>query len=124
MTACLQRLCLVHEEVGSKHYSISDYVDLEETESRAAERPKKPKKVKSEEISAAKQDKKRENTPAPGLDCSTLMVYNIITGAGSPISADEAAQAAAMDISEVLSVITELEIEGLVFSDTGQTYYV
>lgn len=103
---------------------ISDYVDLEETESRAAERPKKPKKVKSEEISAAKQDKKWEDTPEPGLDGSTLMVYNIIKGAGSPISADEAAEAAGMDISEVLSVITELEIEGLVFSDTGQTYYV
>ncbi|MGN0607987.1 MAG: DNA-processing protein DprA [Oscillospiraceae bacterium] len=102
---------------------LSDYVDLDEAENRAAERTKKPKKLKADEKTAAKQEKKREAAPTPGLDGSALIVYNIIKGAEAPISADEAAEAAGMDISEVLSVITELEIEGLVSSDTGQTYY-
>lgn len=103
---------------------ISDYVDLEETENKAPERPKKPQKAVTGNNFSAKTEEKRKDTPAPGLDGSALIVYNIIKGAEAPISADEAAEAAGIDISEVLSVITELEIEGLVSSDTGQTYYV
>lgn len=103
---------------------ISDYVDLEEAENKTPERPKRPKKAAAVRYPAEKEAPKREEAPAPGLDGGALIVYNIIKGAGSPVSADEAAEAAGMDISEVLSVITELEIEGLVSSDTGQTYYV
>lgn len=102
---------------------ISDYVSLEETENKAPERPKKPKKAGTGENSAAKADKKQEAAPAPALDGSALIVYNIIKDAAAPISADEAADAAGIDISDTLSLITELEIYGLVSSDTGQTYY-
>lgn len=102
---------------------ISDYVSLEDTDNKAPERPKKPKKTETDGKYAAKPEKKQEAAPAPALDGSALIVYNIIRNAEAPLSADEAAEAAGMDISDTLSVITELEIDGLVSSDTGQTYY-
>lgn len=61
--------------------------------------------------------------PVPELDGTARIIYDIIKNAPSPLSADEIAAAAETDISEALSVITELEIEGIVLSDAGQTYY-
>lgn len=61
--------------------------------------------------------------PVPELDETARIIYEIIKNSPSPLSADEIAAAAETDISEALSVITELEIEGIVLSDAGQTYY-
>lgn len=61
--------------------------------------------------------------PLPELEGTARIIFDIINNAPFPISADEIAAAAGTDISEALSVITELEIEGIVFSDAGQTYY-
>ncbi|MGN1101439.1 MAG: DNA-processing protein DprA [Huintestinicola sp.] len=88
--------------------AFTDYIFLKEqpspkVQAKAAPKPAKPS--------------------IPELDGTARIIYDIINNAASPLSADEIAAAAETDISEALSVITELEIEGIVLSDAGQTYY-
>ncbi|MBQ5319162.1 MAG: DNA-processing protein DprA [Oscillospiraceae bacterium] len=56
------------------------------------------------------------------LEDELLEVYNKLKDAGKPVQADELAQMCGMDISEMLMVLTDLEIEGAVQSAAGNIY--
>ena len=49
-------------------------------------------------------------------------MYEILKKAGRPVQADELAEMCGMDISEMLMVLTDLEIEGAVQSSAGNIY--
>lgn len=51
------------------------------------------------------------------------IVYDIIKRAEKGIMPDEVAEKSGLDISEVLMLITDLEIDGAVYSETGQEYF-
>ncbi len=59
---------------------------------------------------------------ASGLDEESARVYNILKEAGRSVQADELAEMCGMDISQMMSVLTDLEIEGAVTSSAGQQY--
>ncbi len=57
-----------------------------------------------------------------GLDEDEAMVYETLKKAGTAVQADELAEMCGMDISEMMSLLTDLEIEGAVSSSAGQRY--
>ena len=65
--------------------------------------------------------------PAQEYDASTLegdeaKVYSLLKEAGKPLLADELAEMCGMDISDMLMLLTDLELEGAVMSAAGQSY--
>lgn len=67
------------------------------------------------------------NSNAPDFDVSLLtddeaMVYDALKKAGKPMLADELASELDTDISEILSLLTDLELNGAVHSESGQSY--
>ncbi|MDE5577828.1 MAG: DNA-processing protein DprA, partial [Oscillospiraceae bacterium] len=65
--------------------------------------------------------------PAQEYDASTLegdeaKVYGLLKEAGKPLLADELAEMCGMDISDMLMLLTDLELEGAVMSAAGQSY--
>lgn len=65
--------------------------------------------------------------PAQEYDSSTLegdeaKVYGLLKEAGKPLLADELAEMCGMDISDMLMLLTDLELEGAVMSAAGQSY--
>ncbi|MDE6746888.1 MAG: DNA-processing protein DprA [Oscillospiraceae bacterium] len=65
--------------------------------------------------------------PAQEYDASTLegdeaKVYGLLKEAGKPLLADELAEMCGMDISDMLMLLTDLELEGAVISAAGQSY--
>lgn len=68
-----------------------------------------------------------ENTNSVGFDASVLdgdeaEVYAVLKKTGTSVQADDLAEMCGMDISEMMSVLTDLEIEGAVTSSAGQRY--
>ncbi len=62
-----------------------------------------------------------------GYDASSLegdeaKVYGLLKEAGKPLLADELSEMCGMDISEMLMLLTDLELEGAVVSSAGQSY--
>lgn len=62
-----------------------------------------------------------------GYDSSSLegdeaKVYSLLKEAGKPLLADELSEMCGMDISEMLMLLTDLELEGAVISAAGQSY--
>ncbi len=57
-----------------------------------------------------------------GLNEDEKTVYEMLKKAGAPVQADELAEMCGMDISEMMSLLTGLEIEGAVKSSAGQRY--
>jgi len=62
-----------------------------------------------------------------GYDASLLegdeaKVYGLLKEAGKPLLADELSEMCGMDISEMLMLLTDLELEGAVISAAGQSY--
>lgn len=65
--------------------------------------------------------------PAQEYDASALegdeaKVYGLLKEAGKPLLADELAEMCGMDISDMLMLLTDLELEGAVMSAAGQSY--
>lgn len=65
--------------------------------------------------------------PAHKYDASALegdeaKVYSLLKEAEKPLLADELAEMCGMDISDMLMLLTDLEIEGAVMSSAGQSY--
>lgn len=88
--------------------------------------PYAEKSVKSE---AVNEDKAETPEEAEEYDVSLLSaeeakVYNILKKAGKPVLADELAAECEMDISDMLMLLTDLEIEGAVKSSAGQSYTI
>ncbi len=79
------------------------------------------------EDNSAEMGDTAENTDSGGFDASVLdgdeaEVYAVLKKAGTSVQADELAEMCGMDISEMMSVLTDLEIEGAVTSSAGQHY--
>lgn len=105
--------------------SISDAARLgDENTEKAEKATHKPEKKASEPKSPKEADvpEKEESVYKP--EGNTKTVYEIIQNAPNGISPDEAAEKSGLDISEVLMIITDLEIDGAVYSETGQEYFV
>ena len=88
--------------------------------------PYAEKSVKSE---AVNEDKAETPEEAEEYDVSLLSaeeakVYNILKKAGKPVLADELAAECEMDISDMLMLLTDLELEGAVKSSAGQSYTI
>lgn len=87
----------------------------------------KPRKKK---IRAAEQPKQVASEPTvhePEFDVSVLdeeaaAVYEKLKNAAAPVQADDLAEMCGMDISEMLMLLTDLEIEGAVSSAAGNIY--
>ncbi len=87
--------------------------------------PEKEKKASSARESFGESPPQEEKpfSPEPELLGLDKLVYDALKEAGMPLAADDIAEAVGTDISDVLTVITELEIEGIVSSESGQTYF-
>lgn len=77
----------------------------------------------SENVTEARE----EEQSAEAFDTSEFndeetLVYGALKKAGKPVQADDLAEMCGMDISEMMSVLTDLEIEGAVTSSAGQRY--
>ncbi|MGN1305419.1 MAG: DNA-processing protein DprA [Oscillospiraceae bacterium] len=100
--------------------SISDTAMLDERvldtfSNKKSSEPKRKKRSKHEEFP--------ENESTYKAEGNAGIVYDIIKGAANGITPDEAAEKSGLDISEVLMLITDLEIDGAVYSETGQEYF-
>lgn len=106
--------------------SISDTARLDERAMEAASEANTPEPKKQK---PKKQPKPTEQKPADTVSVevyrpegSSGVIYDIIRNAKGGISPDEVAEKSGLDISEVLMLITDLEIDGAVYSETGQEY--
>lgn len=99
---------------------IDPYMDME----RSSPNPKK-KRVKIKE--QPKEEASEIPVSEPSFDTSDLdgkaaSVYEKLKNEGSAVQADELAKICGMDISELLMLLTDLEIEGAVSSSAGNIY--
>ena len=117
-----------YENYGHKIASAADELLM-----KLPETPE-PKNVpaKNNDIKPAdepSEPKKRDEKPAnePQFDISYLSdeeaaVYNTIKNSGTAMLADDIAEACGIDIADMLSILTDLEIEGAVTQKAGQSY--
>lgn len=90
-------------------------LDDESTRVRRTSRPAAPKQedIKAEPVS--------HNVEPNGLDETEQIIYNILKTHGT-VPADDVAAEAGMEISDVLDVLTNLEMDGIVSSSDGHSY--
>lgn len=103
--------------------SISDTARLDDGifESGSQTEPK-PKQIKKPKQTKPNEPKTEAEKPQYKAEGSAGIIYDIIRNAPNGITPDEAAEKSGLDISEVLMLITDLEIDGAVYSETGQDY--
>lgn len=101
------------------HETVSAIPQAKTYESKQPKKPKTSKPPKQAEISAEKAENEEIYRP----EGSSGIIYDIIKSAENGISPDEVAEKSSLDISEVLMLITDLEIDGAVYSETGQDYF-
>ncbi len=106
----------MHKTVPGNETDID--IDIAETAAASGKKSVKVKKISSEMI---KIPEKAAYDPS-GLDGDELEIYNFLKEKGKAVQIDEIASNFDMDISEMLSLLTELEIEGAVSSAAGQSY--
>lgn len=68
------------------------------------------------------EEQSAEEFDASELGDEEALVYGALKKAGRPVQANDLAEMCGMDISEMMSVLTDLEIEGAVTSSAGQHY--
>lgn len=74
---------------------------------------------------SSEQSQVRENEyDAYALEGDEAKVYGLLKEAGKPLLADELSEMCGMDISEMLMLLTDLELNGAVISAAGQSYTV
>lgn len=81
----------------------------------------------AEESTGLASEKTENVNHDQGYDASSLegdeaKVYGLLKEAGKPLLADELSEMCGMDISEMLMLLTDLELEGAVVSSAGQSY--
>lgn len=64
----------------------------------------------------------REKFDASSLSESENKVYTALKTAGKPMLVDEIAEACGIDVSDILTLLTDLELAGAVRSSAGQSY--
>lgn len=99
-----------------KYYKVKSktnvFNDMEDEQNKSY----KPEKY------ADKAEMKNSDFDASVLEDEAAEVYEILKKAGRSVQADELAEMCGMDISEMLMVLTDLEIEGAVQSSAGNIY--
>lgn len=117
-----------YENYGHKIASAADelLMKLPKT-SEPKKAPAKNNDLKSADEPS--ESKKRDEKPAnkTQFDVSLLSdeeaaVYNTLKNSGTAMLADDIAEACGMDIADMLSILTDLEIEGAVTQKAGQSY--
>ncbi len=74
---------------------------------------------------SSEQSQVRENEyDASALEGDEAKIYGLLKEAGKPLLADELSEMCGMDISEMLMLLTDLELNGAVISAAGQSYTV
>lgn len=101
------------------HETVSAISQAKTYVPKQSKKPKTSKPLKQAEISAEKTENEEIYRP----EGSSGIIYDIIKSAENGISPDEVAEKSGLDISEVLMLITDLEIDGAVYSETGQDYF-
>lgn len=81
----------------------------------------------AETVKSVKRTEKAEPKPAEEYDPSGLTedeaaVYGVLKRAGKAVPIDEIAEECGMDISDLLMLLTDMEIDGAVTSAAGQSY--
>ncbi len=72
---------------------------------------------------SSEQSQVRENEyDAFALEGDEAKIYGLLKEAGKPLLADELSEMCGMDISEMLMLLTDLELNGAVISAAGQSY--
>lgn len=72
---------------------------------------------------SSEQSQVRENEyDASALEGDEAKIYGLLKEAGKPLLADELSEMCGMDISEMLMLLTDLELNGAVISAAGQSY--
>lgn len=82
---------------------------------KPAEKPSEPKKQDAEPA-------KEPQFEASYLSDEEAAVYSTLKKSGTAMLADDIAEACGMDIADVLSILTDLEIEGAVTQKAGHSY--
>lgn len=103
---------LPEERSGKGHRETMNIVSYAESKEQKEKSP-------SEKIS---EPEVREKYDSSMLEGEEAKVYNILKTAGKPILADELAAECEMDISDMLMLLTDLEIDGAISSAAGQSY--
>ncbi|MBQ7981795.1 MAG: DNA-processing protein DprA, partial [Oscillospiraceae bacterium] len=116
---------IIPDDLDEKEYKptmkFDPYKDIED----------KSDKLKNKKKAKAKEQPKEEAAEAavcePSFDASVLdeeaaAVYEKLKNTGASVQADELAEMCGMDISEMLMILTDLEIEGAVSSAAGNIY--
>lgn len=110
--------------------SISDTARLDDgifesavQDTQAGSKPKQIKKPKQPKPAEPQKAHSEAEKPQYRAEGSAGIIYDIIRNAPNGITPDEAAEKSGLDISEVLMLITDLEIDGAVYSETGQDYF-
>ena len=123
-----------YENYGHKIASAADELLMKLPETPEPKNvPAKNNSVKpasgSQPANEPSESKKRDEKPVnePQFDVSYLSgeeaaVYNTIKNSGTAMLADDIAEACGIDIADMLSILTDLEIEGAVTQKAGQKY--
>ncbi|MCM1479474.1 MAG: hypothetical protein NC085_07200, partial [Muribaculaceae bacterium] len=77
--------------------------------------------VRTEKVTEKAAETVSEYDPSE-LTEEELTVYNALKKAGTAMLADDIAEICGIDISETLTILTDLEIEGAVTQRAGQKY--
>lgn len=115
-----------YENYGHKIANAADRMSLSKIgsssgKSKAAE--KRPLERKKETpMRAAQEPPKITEVDISGFTDEEKDLYSLLKSAGKPMLADELAAELEMDISDTLSLLTDLELSGAVRSEAGQSY--
>ena len=80
------------------------------------------KEYANENAQIAEADIHTREYDSSSLEGDEAKVYGLLKEAGKPLLADELAEMCGMDISDMLMLLTDLELEGAVMSAAGQSY--
>ena len=101
--------------------------DLDERRNKSDKKANPYKDIENNMQSRRKDAKISDTVDEPPFDASVLdeeaaEIYEYLKNKGVPIQADELAEMCGKDISELLMLLTDLEIEGAVSSSAGNIY--
>ena len=89
---------------------------------------KEKKSTSSSKANVTNPDSDKNEKSAPelnfALDGNQKIIYDIIKASAYPVLAEDIADKSGLDISEVLSAITDLELSAIISSNDGQTYKI
>ncbi|MBQ8780953.1 MAG: DNA-processing protein DprA [Oscillospiraceae bacterium] len=88
------------------------------------EKKKTAAETKAEPVRAQKRTFSEFPKSMPELNEEEKTVYDILSKAAAPMSAEDISDLTGMDVFYVLTIVTDMELRGAVLSDDGQKYYL